>query len=100
MPLPDSPLEYKYDMEALEFHDGFHGGEIRGVLENREIVEASGLAVSRSNPGMIWVHNDSGHPNWLYVVGENAEDFGTFVIRGAFSRDWEDMAAGPGPVEG
>ena len=98
--LPSSPLEYKYDMEALEFHDGFQGGEIRGVLENKEIVEASGLAVSRSNPKMIWVHNDSGHPNWLYVVGENAEDFGTFVIRGAYSRDWEDMAAGPGPVEG
>jgi hypothetical protein len=98
--LPDNPLEYKYDMGNLEFHDGFHEGEIRGVLENKEIVEASGLAVSRNNPSLIWVHNDSGHPNWLYVVGENAEDFGTFIVRGAFNRDWEDIAAGPGPVDG
>ncbi len=94
------PLSYEYDMENLEYHTGFHESEARGVLENEEIVEASGLAVSRSNPRLIWTHNDSGHQNRLFVVGENAENYGEFIIRGAFNRDWEDMAAGPGPEEG
>ncbi len=98
--VPPEPLVYEYDMDNLEYHDGFYGSEARGVLENELIVEASGLAVSRSNPALVWTHNDSGDFNRLFVVGENAEDFGEFIIRGAFNRDWEDMAAGPGPEPG
>ncbi len=98
--IPGEPILYAYNMDNLEAHDGFHQAEARGVPENRCIVEASGLAVSRSNPSMLWVHNDSGDYNRLFVVGENGEDFGEFIIRGAFNRDWEDMAAGPGPVAG
>lgn len=98
--IPHEPVYYEYDLDNLEYHLGFSGAEARGELENRYIVEASGLAVSRSNPSKIWVHNDSGDFNRLFVVGENAENFGEFIIRGAFNRDWEDMSAGPGPVEG
>ena len=98
--VPGKPVMYEYDMDNLEFHNGFHQAEARGVLENRQIVEASGLAVSRSNSSMLWVHNDSGDYNRLFVVGENGENFGQFIIMGAFNRDWEDMAAGPGPVDG
>ncbi len=98
--IPHEPIYYEYDLENLVFHTGFSQSEARGVLENSYIIEASGLAVSRSNPSLIWVHNDSGDFNRLFVVGENAGDYGEFIIRGAFNRDWEDMAAGPGPVEG
>ena len=98
--VPGKPVMYEYDMNNLEFHNGFHQSEARGVLENRQIVEASGIAVSRSNTSRLWVHNDSGDYNRLLVVGENAEDFGQFIIEGAFNRDWEDMAIGPGPVYG
>ncbi len=98
--VPGKPVLYEYDMDNLDFHNGFHQAEARGVLENRHIVEASGLAVSRSNSSMLWVHNDSGDYNRLFVVGEKGEDFGQFIITGAFNRDWEDMAVGPGPVDG
>ncbi len=98
--IPAEPLYFEYDLDNLEIHNGFSESEARGVLENSYIIEASGLAVSRSNHSRIWVHNDSGDFNRLFVVGENAEDYGEFLIRGAFNRDWEDMAAGPGPVEG
>ncbi len=96
----EGSLFFEYDMYNLEFHAGFSGSESRGVLENREIVEASGIAVSRSNPARLWVHNDSGDRNRLFVVGENAEDYGEFIIVGAYNRDWEDIAAGPGPEPG
>ncbi len=98
--IPDDPVMYDYDMDNLEFHGGFHEAEIRGVLENPAIIEASGLAVSRSNPSLLWVHNDSGDYNRLFVAGRNGEDYGEFILRGAQNRDWEDMAAGPGPVSG
>ncbi len=98
--IPEEPLFYEYDMANLQYYGGFYESDARGVLENEVIVEASGLAVSRSNSSLIWTHNDSGDFNRLFVVGENAEDYGEFVIQGAFNRDWEDMAAGPGPDPG
>ena len=97
--IPDEPISYQYDMENLIYYDGFNQAEIRGVLENQYIVEASGLAVSRSNPSLLWVHNDSGDYNRLFVVGEDAKDYGEFILRGALNRDWEDIAAGPGPIK-
>jgi hypothetical protein len=33
--------------------------------------EASGLALSRRTPGIIWSHNDSGHDAVLYALGSN-----------------------------
>ncbi len=98
--LPGEPLYYEYDMDNLEYYDGFYGSEARGVLENPAIIEASGIAVSRNNPDLIWVNNDSGDHNRLFVAGKNAENYGEFMIRGAYNRDWEDMAAGPGPESG
>lgn len=97
---PQEPLYYEYDLENLEYYDGFNGSDSRGVLDNPAIIEASGIAVSRNNPDLIWVHNDSGDHNRLFVAGKNAENYGEFMIRGAYNRDWEDMAAGPGPESG
>lgn len=31
-----------------------------GVVECNDIKEASGIVASRVNPGVLWVHNDSG----------------------------------------
>ena len=98
--IPVEPILYDYDMDNLQMHTGFREAEIRGVLENPAIIEASGLVVSRSNPSLLWVHNDSGDYNRLFVAGRNGEDHGEFILRGAHNRDWEDIAAGPGPVSG
>src|SRR5690606_8519663 len=89
-----------YDITNLQNDKSYHDAENRGLPENKLIDEASGLAVSRSNPSRIWVHNDSGDPNRLYVIGDNAEDYGYFWITGTGARDWEDMCIGPGPVNG
>lgn len=40
----------------------------RGVLDNADIYEASGLAVSRHQPNFIWTHNDSGDPNRIFLL--------------------------------
>ncbi len=64
------------------------------------IHEASGLAASRRNPGVYWTHNDSGDQNRIYALNSAAQHVGTFTIDGFASRDWEDIAVGPGPSAG
>jgi hypothetical protein len=92
---------FDYSMDNLVMSDNyFHEQTFGGTILSSNLVEASGLAVSRSNPSIIWSHNDSGHANRLFAVGENGEDYGVFIPQGTGSRDWEDICIGPGPVDG
>lgn len=74
--------------------------EDRGELQSSALTEASGIAASRVNPGVFWVHNDSGDSNRIFAVGPDGRDRGTFVVQGCPARDWEDVAVGPGPIDG
>jgi hypothetical protein len=72
----------------------------RGRIEHPQLDEASGIAASRKNPGVLWSHNDSGDANRIFALNENGQHLGIFTIVGATSRDWEDIAVGPGPADG
>jgi hypothetical protein len=61
------------------------------------IKESSGIVASRSNPGMYWTHNDSGDGPFLYAFDESGRRRGIWRVSGAKARDWEALAAGPGP---
>ncbi|HZI60594.1 MAG TPA: hypothetical protein VFD62_07770 [Pyrinomonadaceae bacterium] len=69
-------------------------------LKNLGINESSGLAASRSNPGIYWTHNDSGDEPIVYAFDATGVSRGVFRVTGAQARDWEDMAVGPGPRRG
>ncbi|MEZ5175390.1 MAG: hypothetical protein R2823_04210 [Acidimicrobiia bacterium] len=72
-------------------------GEVtaEGTIGNPALVEASGLAVSRTTEGVLWSHNDSRDGPRLYAFGIDGTDLGIFDLPGSFAFDWEDMAAGP-----
>lgn len=74
--------------------------EVAGTVESSALVEASGIAASRTEPGVIWAHNDSGDDPIVYAVGPAGEDLGSFSLGGGLAFDWEDMAIGPGPDPG
>jgi hypothetical protein len=66
------------------------------VVEHRtsvaDIPEASGLALSRRTPGILWSHNDSGNEAVLFALDTSG------VLRGRVrvpirTRDWEDISA-------
>jgi hypothetical protein len=59
-----------------------------------EVGEASGVAVGRRTPGVIWSHNDSGGPI-LFAFDESGNARGRVEVTGAMVTDWEDIAAGP-----
>ena len=94
------PFEATYSMNELSTDSGYVGPVAIGEIENRQITEASGLAVSRSFKGHLWTHNDSSDHNRIFLIGSDASDAATFRIRNTGNRDWEDMAIGPGPETG
>jgi hypothetical protein len=67
------------------------------IIKDKSISESSGLVASRTTPGAYWTHNDSGDGPFIYAFDTRGDSFGTFRVNGAEARDWEDIAAGPGP---
>ena len=66
-------------------------------INQPSVDESSGLAASRSNPGVYWTHNDSGGGPYIYAFDSTGAGRGVWRVTGATSRDWEDIAVGPGP---
>lgn len=62
-----------------------------------ELRESSGLAVSRTQPGVIWSHNDSGDRPNLYAIDVSGRLLAIVPVTDASAQDWEDMSAGPCP---
>ncbi|NQV34997.1 MAG: hypothetical protein HQ515_20045 [Phycisphaeraceae bacterium] len=75
----------------------FKQGKQVGRIQSKQLDEISGIAVSRKNPGVFWVHNDSGGKAQIYAINVRGHLLSTFLVTGAKARDWEDIAIGPGP---
>jgi hypothetical protein len=76
----------------------YKNGVAQGVLGAMNLGEVSGMAVSRKNAGVFWVHNDSGDGTHIYAINSTGSLIGTFTLDGVDGADVEDMAIGPGPV--
>ncbi len=70
------------------------------TLADRAVRESSGVVASRRDAGLFWTHNDSGDGPLVYAFDREGDARGTFRVAGAQARDWEDIAAGPGPERG
>lgn len=67
-----------------------------GVISAPQITEASGLVASRDQPGVWWVHNDSGDSARIFAIDDSGQLLDLVGLAGADNRDWEDIAIGPG----
>jgi hypothetical protein len=67
-------------------------------LQDDTMLEISGIAASRQNPGLAWIHND-GPQTSLWLVSTNGAIFGVYQFAQP-TTDFEDIAIGPGPVTG
>lgn len=70
-----------------------------GSLEKGIINEASGIAMSILNKESLWTHNDSGDSARLFLIDTLAQHRMTCTIKGAFNRDWEDIATAKDPSD-
>ncbi len=91
----DDPID-----ESVVVDSSFSVPQDMGLVEFKEINEASGLAASRRYPGNYWTHNDSGDDSRLFLMDESGKHQGVLELKGVDARDWEDIAVGPGPDSG
>jgi hypothetical protein len=66
------------------------------LVEIRSVAEASGIAVSRRTPDLLWTHNDSGEPI-LHALDTRGTVKGRVQVTGARVDDWEDLTTAPCP---
>ncbi len=74
----------------------FAKAETNGIVNIPGLTEASGIAASRNNPGVLWAENDSGNPAEVYALDAQGHNLGTYTLPG--NTDNEDIGIGPGPV--
>ncbi len=67
--------------------------EVSGRLEDSRIREASGLARSQREPGLLWVINDSGAQEVVHAIGPAGGRRGEFKLKKSRNTDWEDLAS-------
>ena len=69
-------------------------------MREQDLTEASGLAVSRRDPRVLWSHNDAGGKPRLFALDRSGRNLGSYVLKGAELVDWEDICLGPGAEPG
>jgi endonuclease/exonuclease/phosphatase family metal-dependent hydrolase len=67
--------------------------EVAGRLEDPKIREASGLARSQREPGVLWIINDSGAKEILYAIDLTGASLGRTELKKSNNKDWEDLAS-------
>ncbi|MBK8000156.1 MAG: hypothetical protein IPK15_15900 [Verrucomicrobia bacterium] len=67
-----------------------------GTVTTPEITEASGIAASRQNPGVLWTHNDSSFAGSIFALSTNGTYLARYYIPSVFFGNFEDIAIGPG----
>jgi hypothetical protein len=65
-----------------------------GFIQNATLDEISGMQSSRRHAGNWFVHNDDGGAR-VHAIDGRGRDLGSFTVRGAANRDWEDITAAP-----
>jgi hypothetical protein len=74
----------------------FANAVTNGLVNIPLLKEASGIAASRNNPGVLWTENDSGNAAVVYAIDAQGRNLGTYALPG--NSDNEDISIGPGPV--
>jgi hypothetical protein len=74
----------------------FASAVTNGIVDIPLLKEASGVAASRNNPGVLWTENDSGNAAVVYAIDSQGRNLGTYAL--PTNIDNEDIGIGPGPV--
>lgn len=77
---------------------------IIGRLQDKTMNEISGIAASAVNPGIFYVHNDSGDSSRFFAIDSVGKLRVTYLFKGKLAnrlgvQDCEDIAVGPGPAK-
>lgn len=79
--------------QAQEAGPAFQRAKTEAKLEPAALKEASGMAPSAVNDGLLWLLNDSGSPPELFLTAANGDSRGKVAVEGVRNTDWEDLAS-------
>ncbi|GAB4209323.1 MAG: hypothetical protein OHK0013_28630 [Sandaracinaceae bacterium] len=72
-----------------------------GTVTSDALAEISGVAASRTSPGVLYVHNDSGEPHArFFAIRTDGTLLGEYALGDEPVVDVEDIAIGPGRTPG
>ncbi len=71
-----------------------------GPITDPALTEISGIHVGVRNPGIWWVHNDSGDTARVFALDGTGAVRGTYSLTGASAVDWEDITIVAGTTPG
>src|SRR5690242_12499767 len=71
-----------------------------GPITDPALTEISGIHTGVRNPGIWWVHNDSGDTARVFALDGTGALRGTYSLTGATAVDWEDIAVVAGATPG
>ena len=71
-----------------------------GPVTDPALTEISGIHTGVRNPGIWWVHNDSGDTARVFALDSTGAVRGTYSLTGANAVDWEDIAVVAGATPG
>ena len=94
------PFELEYSVPlGLTRSDKFP--EMAKARGDSDLIEASGIVISKANQGYLWSHEDKGNTNEIFLIDiATGETVASYELIGIFNRDWEDIEIGPGPEPG
>jgi hypothetical protein len=72
--------------------------KVAGRVVAPAATELSGLVLSRSQPGVLWTHNDSGDRPRVLAVRADGRLLADVAVSGAAAFDWEDIATSRGAL--
>lgn len=105
-PLPEQPEEPDgeeipttgYGLIQLDYCSLFEADAQETAFVRQQARELSGVAASRVNPGLLYMHEDSRNSPIL-ISNAQGDDLGKIILDGQSTVDPEDIAVGPGPEE-
>src|SRR3954462_7660037 len=71
-----------------------------GPITDPALTEISGIHTGVHNPGIWWVHNDSGDTARVFALDGTGAVRGTYSFTGASAVDWEDISVVAGATPG
>lgn len=87
-----------YDITSLPFTEAFDSSLSLGTIEDLALNEIAGIATSYSTSNAMWVEEDSGNENKIYLLTNSGKELGSFRMTSIANRDWEDLCISTGPV--
>jgi hypothetical protein len=70
----------------------FQPPQVVGKIVSPDVIEASGITLSKCQSDVFWTHNDSGDDAFIFAFNSAGANLGTWRVTNAQNNDWEDIA--------